>query len=260
SRKKWHDQALQMFEKAVRIRPMSPDLHYDWGKALLRAGRYADAIPIFQRVVKLNPQHPKAAKKIAKIEQLLESRGRHSAQSPAVKSPTASQKKPKPAAAPQVLAYDSKVPPPSRPVAAPAPRPQADGTSIYIPPEDREMLALQMPKQEAPVAEMPAPVRRDPLADWPLEPIASQRAVPAKSGRLWMVIGGAAAFVVIAIAVIAWLQPWKSRTARPAEDAAAAKPAVASDPLAQALDDLRQPNSQRRREACGRLAQMELKE
>jgi HEAT repeat protein len=60
--------------------------------------------------------------------------------------------------------------------------------------------------------------------------------------------------------VIAWLQPWKSRPARPADDAAPAKPATANDPVAQALDDLRQPNSQRRREACGKLAQMELKE
>lgn len=275
SRKKWHDQALQMFERAVKIRPMSPDLHYDWAKALLRAGRFDEAASVFQRVLKLNPQHPKAARKIAKLERLLEQRHRRRspppARSPAARRERESAQPARPAAKPQVLAYDSALPPPARPAApagaprphgppaAPAPQPRDIAASVYIPPEDREMPALPTPDQDKSTAELPEPARPDPIADWPLETSGVRRAEQRHSRRLWALAAVTAVFV-LAVAAVAWLQPWKARPAAEASEAAPAKPAAAKDPLAQALDDLRQPNSLRRREACEKLAQLELKE
>ena len=264
SRKKWHEQALQMFEKAVKIRPMSPELHYDWGKALMRSGRYAEALPVFQRVLKLDPRHPKAAKKIAKLQELVEHRGRRpssSTRTSASKPAPEGSKAQGAAAKPQVLTYDSKAPPPLPRSATPPPRqPELVAPSIYIPPEDREMPALQIPKPETPVAEVPAPPRPDPIADWPLEPIARPRTEAKTSRRLWVLVVVAGAFVLVAVAAIALLQPWKSRPVSEINEVAATKPPVAKEPLAQALEDLKQTNSLRRREACEKLARLELKE
>jgi tetratricopeptide (TPR) repeat protein len=59
------EEALQVFDKAVQLRPEDADLWKNLGNVLIEAGRSADAILAFQQALKLDPRHWEAADKLA---------------------------------------------------------------------------------------------------------------------------------------------------------------------------------------------------
>jgi tetratricopeptide (TPR) repeat protein len=61
------DEALQVFDKAVQLKPDDADLWRDLGNALIEAGRSDDAILAFQQALKLDPRHWQAADRAAHL-------------------------------------------------------------------------------------------------------------------------------------------------------------------------------------------------
>jgi tetratricopeptide (TPR) repeat protein len=59
------EEALQVFDKAVQLKPDDADLWRDLGNVLVEAGRSGDAILTFQQAIKLNPRHWEAANRVA---------------------------------------------------------------------------------------------------------------------------------------------------------------------------------------------------
>jgi tetratricopeptide (TPR) repeat protein len=59
------EEALQVFDKAVQLKPDDADLWRDVGNVLIEAGCSNDAILTFQQALKLNPRHWDAAEKAA---------------------------------------------------------------------------------------------------------------------------------------------------------------------------------------------------
>jgi tetratricopeptide (TPR) repeat protein len=57
------DEAIQVFDKAVQLKPDEADLWRDLGDALLQGGRASEALLCFQRAVELNSGHGDAAYK-----------------------------------------------------------------------------------------------------------------------------------------------------------------------------------------------------
>jgi tetratricopeptide (TPR) repeat protein len=281
SHKKWYDQSMQMFEKAAKIRPMSADLYYDWAKAMTRAGRIDEAIATYQRVLKLNPKHPKAARKLAKLEE--EKKAKRAkvdapkAPAPAPKSPLpvrksplSAPKSPAPAArqpvaaakksgsAQRVVSYDSKIPAPTRRAAVQEPEPAAAGHSLFIPFDDREMPALP-PAPKEPEPEHPpeflatlAVANRSALRST----TAPETAKKGKRRLIFLLTGVAVVFAGIG-ATLAWLQPWKSKPATNNEAQAKSTSTGTGDPFAPLLADLRNDNALRRREACEKLSELD---
>jgi tetratricopeptide (TPR) repeat protein/ADP-heptose:LPS heptosyltransferase len=61
------EEALQVFDKAVQLRPDDANLWRDLGNALVELGRTAEAALSFQHALKLNPQHWEAANQCATL-------------------------------------------------------------------------------------------------------------------------------------------------------------------------------------------------
>jgi tetratricopeptide (TPR) repeat protein len=61
------EEALQVFDKAVQLKPDDADLWRNLGDALVEAGRSGEAILAFQQALKLNPRHWDAASKVANL-------------------------------------------------------------------------------------------------------------------------------------------------------------------------------------------------
>jgi tetratricopeptide (TPR) repeat protein len=59
------EEALQVVDKAVQLKPDDPDLWRNLGDALVELDRPQDAIPSFEHALKLNPHHFDAAYKLA---------------------------------------------------------------------------------------------------------------------------------------------------------------------------------------------------
>ena len=50
-----YDMAIEHFREAIKYAPSNPDLHYNLGITLKKAGRYEEAIREFERVLELKP-------------------------------------------------------------------------------------------------------------------------------------------------------------------------------------------------------------
>jgi tetratricopeptide (TPR) repeat protein len=61
------EEALQVFDKAVQLKPDDADLWRDLGNALIETGRPDDAVLAFQQALKRNPRHWEAADKAALV-------------------------------------------------------------------------------------------------------------------------------------------------------------------------------------------------
>jgi tetratricopeptide (TPR) repeat protein len=57
-----YDKAIASFRKAVELRPASFDYHNNLGLALHQAGRVEEAIAVFQRSLKINPDQPQVTR------------------------------------------------------------------------------------------------------------------------------------------------------------------------------------------------------
>ena len=53
-------EAIEIYDKAIRFKPHSPQAHYNRGLALTKLGRYPEAAPSFARAVELRPELPEA--------------------------------------------------------------------------------------------------------------------------------------------------------------------------------------------------------
>ena len=58
---KQHESSLARFEAAVRLQPMNPQYHWNYGLALVTLGRQSEAVSPWQRAVDLMPEHAESA-------------------------------------------------------------------------------------------------------------------------------------------------------------------------------------------------------